>query len=79
MTPSVGWIGCGVMGFSMVRNLLTAGYQMGVHTRTPSRAKLLIEEGATWVGSGSELAQLHDIVISMVGTPADVETVYFGE
>lgn len=79
MAPSVGWIGCGVMGFSMARNLLAAGYQIGVHTRTPSRAKQLIEAGANWVASGTELAQLHEIVISMVGTPDDVETVYFGE
>ncbi|MEE2883576.1 MAG: NAD(P)-dependent oxidoreductase [Planctomycetota bacterium] len=79
MPPTVGWIGCGVMGRSMVRNLLDGGFSVAVHTRTRSTAEALTEAGARWASSPAELAQQNDIVISMVGYPTDVEAVYFGE
>ncbi|MEC9475565.1 MAG: NAD(P)-dependent oxidoreductase [Planctomycetota bacterium] len=79
MTPSIGWIGCGVMGSSMVRNLLAGGFPVSVFTRTPSKAQELIDAGAGSVSTAAELARQNDVVISMVGYPEDVEAVYFGD
>ncbi|MEE2857139.1 MAG: NAD(P)-dependent oxidoreductase [Planctomycetota bacterium] len=79
MPPTVGWIGCGVMGSSMVRNLLAEEYEVGLYSRTESKAQPLLESGARWFESPAQLAVHHDIVISMVGYPEDVESVYLGE
>lgn len=76
---NVGFIGTGVMGKSMARNLMQAGYGMSVYTRTKSKADELIEEGARWEGTVADLASSSDVIISMVGFPGDVKEVYFGE
>ncbi|MFC4184482.1 NAD(P)-dependent oxidoreductase [Saccharococcus thermophilus] len=76
---TIGFIGLGVMGKSMARNLLKAGYPLLVYTRTKEKAKDLIEEGAVWKETVAQLAKESDIVITMVGYPKDVEEVYFGE
>lgn len=44
----IGFIGVGVMGKSMVRNLMKAGYKVSVYTRTKSKIMDVIEEGAIW-------------------------------
>ncbi len=79
MKPSVGWIGTGVMGTSMAGHLLTAGYPLGVHTRSVGKAAPLLSAGAIWFDNPSDLAANHDIVISIVGYPRDVEEIYGGE
>lgn len=79
MPPTVGWIGCGVMGSSMVKNLLAEKYEVGLYTRTESKAQALLDSGARWFESPAQLAVHHDIVISMVGYPEDVESVYLGD
>jgi 3-hydroxyisobutyrate dehydrogenase len=76
---TIGFIGLGVMGKSMARNLLKAGYPLLVYTRTKEKANDLIEEGAVWKESVAQLAKEADVVITMVGYPKDVEEVYFGE
>ncbi len=75
----IGWIGTGVMGQSMAGRLLEAGYPLSVTTRTPSKADALVSRGATWVDSPADLAGACEVVISIVGYPADVEEVYLGE
>ncbi|WP_226038188.1 NAD(P)-dependent oxidoreductase [Aquibacillus saliphilus] len=75
----IGFIGTGVMGKSMAKNLLNAGYNMNTYTRTKSKAKELIDLGAVWKDSVAELARDSDVVISIVGYPKDVEEVYLGE
>ena len=77
--PQIGFIGTGVMGASMVRHLMKAGYPLSVHTRTKARADDLIDAGAEWCDSVGELAQRSDIVITIVGFPEDVEACYFGD
>ena len=77
--PKLGWIGTGVMGQSMIRRLLVAGYQVEVTTRTKSKAESLLDEGAKWVERPVELADGNDVVISMVGYPRDVEDIYLGD
>ncbi|NUK28925.1 NAD(P)-dependent oxidoreductase [Parageobacillus sp. VR-IP] len=76
---AIGFIGLGVMGKSMARNLLKAGYPLLVYTRTKEKANDLIEEGAVWKETVAELAKEADVVITMVGYPQDVEEVYFGD
>jgi 3-hydroxyisobutyrate dehydrogenase len=76
---TIGFIGAGVMGKSMARNLLKAGFALNVYTRTKEKATDLLEEGARWKESVAELAKKSDIIITIVGYPSDVEEVYFGE
>ena len=76
---TIGFIGLGVMGKSMARNLLKVGYPLLVYTRTKEKANDLIAEGAVWKETVAALAKEADVVITMVGYPKDVEVVYFGE
>lgn len=77
--PTIGFIGTGVMGKSMARNLMQAGYPLQLFTRTKEKAAELIEEGARWYEDIPSLAAASDIIITIVGYPKDVEEVYFGE
>ncbi|WP_339229911.1 NAD(P)-dependent oxidoreductase [Oceanobacillus sp. FSL K6-2867] len=76
---TIGFIGTGVMGKSMARNLHQDGYKINVYTRTKKKANDLLELGASWKSSTAELAAASDVIITMVGYPIDVEEVYFGE
>jgi 3-hydroxyisobutyrate dehydrogenase len=75
----VGFIGTGVMGKSMAMNILKAGYQVIVYTRTKEKAIPLIQAGAQWKDQLSEVAKNANVIITMVGYPKDVEEVYFSE
>ncbi|PNV62283.1 oxidoreductase [Clostridium sp. chh4-2] len=75
----IGFIGVGIMGKSMVRNLMKAGFEVSIYTRTKSKVLDVIEEGAVWCGTVSECAKDQDVVITIVGYPKDVEEVYFGD
>ncbi len=75
----VGWIGLGVMGSSMCQHVLDAGYPVTVFTRTRTRAETLVAQGALWSDSPSAVAEQSDIVMSMVGFPAEVRDVLLGE
>jgi 3-hydroxyisobutyrate dehydrogenase len=76
---TIGFIGLGVMGKSMARNLLKAGYPLIVYTRTKEKAADLLNEGAVWKETIAALAKEADVIITMVGYPHDVEEVYFGD
>ncbi|MBQ9453850.1 MAG: NAD(P)-dependent oxidoreductase [Desulfovibrio sp.] len=75
----IGWIGTGVMGFSMANHLLDAGYELTVYTRTKAKAEQLLAKGAHWADSPCAVAQVSDAVFSIVGYPADVEEVMIGD
>lgn len=75
---TIGFIGTGVMGRSMAAHLLAAAYPLHVHTRTKSRAATLLADGAAWEGSVADLAPKCNLIITIVGFPADVEDVYLG-
>lgn len=75
----IGFIGIGVMGRSMVRNLMKGGHALSVYTRTKEKANEVVAEGATWCDSVASCAKGQDVVITIVGYPKDVEEVYFGE
>ena len=74
---TIGFIGIGVMGESMARHLMNAGYPVHIFTRTKAKAHTLMEEGAIWEDSVTNIAKKSDIIITMIGTPKDVEDVYF--
>jgi 3-hydroxyisobutyrate dehydrogenase len=76
---AIGFIGTGVMGKSMVKNLIKAGYKLHVYSRTKSKADELLEIGALWHNTPGELAREVDAVITMVGYPSDVEEIYLGD
>lgn len=76
---TVGFIGVGVMGRSMVRNLLKAGYELAVYSRTKAKLEAFLEENPVrWCDSAAQCVQGCEAVITMLGYPADVEQVYFG-
>jgi len=66
------------MGQGMVANLLKAGHEVTVYTRTKAKADGLLALGAKWASSPAESARGADIAISMVGYPNDVEEVWRG-
>jgi len=74
----IGWIGTGVMGSSICGHLLTAGYRVTVHSRTRSKAQPLLDRGAQWAESPCAVAAESDVLFTMVGSPQDVQQVYFG-
>lgn len=75
----IGFVGTGVMGSSMVLNLIKHGYELSVYNRTKSKAEACIAAGAKWCNTVAECAKDKDVVITIVGFPKDVEEVYFGE
>ncbi|AXM88074.1 NAD(P)-dependent oxidoreductase [Anoxybacillus ayderensis] len=76
---TIGFIGFGVMGKSMARHLLRAGYSLVVYTRTKQKAEDILAEGAVWKETVKDVAKAADVVMTMVGEPQDVEHVYFGD
>lgn len=75
----IGFIGTGVMGASIVRHLLKAGYSVNVYNRTKEKTDELVKEGAIWQDTPKDVTTNSDIVFSMVGYPKDVEEIYYGE
>lgn len=75
----IGFIGTGIMGHGMIRNLRKAGFEVQIYNRTKEKAEDLLAEGCTWTESPADCARGVDCVITIVGMPADVEEVYFGE
>lgn len=75
----IGFIGTGIMGSAMVRNLLKAGFEVSVYNRTREKALALTGDGAVFCETVKECAADKDAVITIVGYPKDVEEVYFSE
>lgn len=73
----IGFIGVGIMGKSMVRNLIKAGYEVHIYARTRAKAEDVISEGAVFHDSIADCVKDRDAVITIVGFPQDVEEVYF--
>lgn len=75
----IGFIGTGVMGTSMVKHLLEAGYEVHVYNRTKEKTDALVEKGAIWQGTPREISEASDVIFTIVGYPKDVEEIYFGK
>jgi 3-hydroxyisobutyrate dehydrogenase len=79
MSERVGFIGLGIMGRGMARNLLKAGFDLRVWNRTPARMTELAAEGASTATDPADLAAHCDILISCVSDTPDVEAVLAGD
>ena len=75
---AIGWIGTGIMGAPMCGHLISAGYRTSVFNRTKKKADKLVQSGATWRESPSEVTEASDVVFTILGYPDDVRDVYFG-
>ena len=75
----IGFVGLGIMGKSMTRNLMKAGYELHIYARTKAKVEDVISEGAVFHETAGECAAASEAVITIVGYPKDVEEVYFGE
>ncbi len=73
----IGFIGIGVMGSEMVKNLLKKGFTVYIYTRTKEKALDVIREGAIWCEDVPTCVKNRDAIITVVGYPKDVEEVYF--
>lgn len=79
MSETVGYVGLGIMGMGMARNLLKAGFPLSVWNRTASKAEALAAEGATARATPAEVAANSDIIVICVSDTPDVEAVLLGE
>jgi 3-hydroxyisobutyrate dehydrogenase len=78
MTERVGFIGLGIMGSGMSRNLVSAGFDLTVHNRTPAKAKPFADAGVRVAASPADLARQSGVVFVCVSDTPDVEQVLFG-
>lgn len=75
----VGYIGLGIMGKSIARNILKAGFPLVVHNRSQAAVNELVAEGAVKANSPAEVASQVDIVFTNLPDSPDVEKVVLGE
>ena len=78
LAETIGFIGLGIMGKPMARNLLRAGYALVVHNRSRGAVDELAGEGASAVDSPREVAERSPVVITMLPDSPDVEAVVAG-
>jgi 2-hydroxy-3-oxopropionate reductase len=75
----IGFIGLGIMGKPMCRNLLKAGYALTVFSRTKANVDAVTAHGAAYVASPAEVAAASELVITMVPDSPQVREVVLGE
>jgi len=74
----IGFVGLGIMGRPMSKNLLKAGYSVVVYDVAPGPVADVVAAGATSAASGNELAAQSDVIITMVPDGPDVEAAVLG-
>lgn len=79
MSLKIGYIGLGIMGKSMARNILKAGFPVVVHNRSRQSVDELVAEGAIEAHSPAEVAAQVDVVFTNLPDSPDVELVALGE
>lgn len=79
MTMNIGFIGPGIMGGPMARNLMKGGHKLWIYARRPEAMKTLEAAGATACSSAAEVAKHADVTFLIVSDTPDVESVIFGE
>lgn len=75
----IGYIGLGIMGKSMARNILKKGFNVVVYNRSQAAVQELVGEGATAASSPAEVASQVDVVFTNLPDSPDVEKVVLGE
>ena len=76
---TVGFIGLGVMGKPMARQVLAAGHEVIVHNRSPQAVDELVSEGATAASGPADLASRCDTVITVLPSDTEVLEVILGD
>ena len=76
--PSLGFVGLGIMGKPMARNLLKAGYQVVAYDVRQDALDEVVNDGATARRSPRDVAAASDVLITMLPDSPDVEAVYTG-
>ena len=76
---TVAFIGLGIMGGPMAANLVTAGFDVIGHNRSPEPVQRLVEHGGRGAGSLAEAVRDADVVVTIVPDSPDVEAVTIGE
>jgi 2-hydroxy-3-oxopropionate reductase len=79
MAEKIGFIGLGIMGGPMAKNLMEAGHELVLYNRTKEKAEEIAGEGAAVAGSPKEVAESSDIIITMLPDSPQVEEVLAGE
>ena len=74
----VGYIGLGLMGKSIARNILKAGFPLVVHNRSQAAVEELVSEGARAAASPAQVAEQVDVVFTNLPDTPDVEAVAMG-
>lgn len=75
----IGFIGLGIMGKPMAKNLLKAGHELYVNDHNAEAVAEVVEAGATAVANGKEAAEKADLVITMLPNSPHVKAVALGE
>jgi 2-hydroxy-3-oxopropionate reductase len=75
----VGFVGLGLMGRPMARNLMEAGYDLVVHNRSRGKVEELVGEGARAAESPREVAERAGMVFTMLPGPPEVREVVLGD
>ena len=79
MAQTIGFIGLGIMGKPMSKNLLKAGYPLVVHSRSRGPVDEVVKAGAKAATTPKEVAAQCDVLISMLPNSPDVERVALGK
>jgi 2-hydroxy-3-oxopropionate reductase len=79
MAEKVGFIGLGIMGKPMAKNLMDAGYELSVHNRSREPVDELAEDGAAAATSPKDVAENSDVIVTMLPDSPQVEEVVLGE
>lgn len=75
----VGFIGLGLMGNPMAKNILKRGFPLSVYNRSPKRLEEFRKLDISIASSPKELANTVDVLITMITGPKDVEAIYLGK
>ena len=75
----LGFVGLGIMGGSMAKNLLNGGFELYIYNRSSQKAEALIEAGAIWCESPAEVAANVDTVLICLTNGEAVESIIFGD
>jgi 2-hydroxy-3-oxopropionate reductase len=79
MSPQIGFVGLGIMGKPMAKNLLKAGYSLTVYDVRAEPVEELVTDGASMASSSREVSQVTDTIITMLPDSADSERAILGE
>src|SRR5476649_2170329 len=77
--PRIAFLGLGIMGGGMARNLLTKGFPLTVFNRNAEKSKPFANEGAHVASSPREAAERAEIIVSMVADDIAARSLWLGE